>query len=129
MDALELCNVLPAMHERYGYLLDVVLVICAFKDKRFVIISALDIFISLSAYSIFLFNVNVVLFQLMALIYFVLYLIATYLVFNNLQLIFTTRLILRSYRLLGERVMNVCSKTSKILLSIFNVLFLAALTL
>lgn len=76
---------LPAMHERYGYLLDIVLVICAFRDKRFVIISALDIFISLSAYSIFLFNVNVELFQLMALIYFVLYLIATYLVFNNLQ--------------------------------------------
>lgn len=79
---------LPAMHERYGYLVDVLLIICTFIDKRFFSISCLDIFISLAADSIYLFGVKLHIFSLIALLYLGLYVSATYIIFNKLKLQF-----------------------------------------
>lgn len=41
---------LPEMHERYSYLLDILLIICAFKDQKFLLYPAITCFISLWCY-------------------------------------------------------------------------------
>lgn len=47
---------LPAMHERYGYMLDVLLLILAFLDLRWAVFSFLMVLTSCSTYGVFLFG-------------------------------------------------------------------------
>lgn len=47
---------LPSMHERYAYLLDVLLVLLSYKDRRNFIYAVTAICASLFSYSSFLFN-------------------------------------------------------------------------
>ncbi|KRL03543.1 glycosyltransferase 87 family protein [Liquorilactobacillus capillatus] len=47
---------LPSMHDRYAYMLDIFLVILAFKDKRFSLFACISIGISMLEYSALLFG-------------------------------------------------------------------------
>lgn len=49
---------LPAMHDRYGYLLDILLVILAFANRQYLKYAAVALFASLYAYGVYLFKIE-----------------------------------------------------------------------
>lgn len=49
---------LPSMHDRYGYLLDILLVILAFVNKKYLKYAAVALFASLYAYGVYLFKIE-----------------------------------------------------------------------
>lgn len=73
---------LPSMHERYAYLLDVLLVILSFKDRNYSVYAIATVCVSLFTYSIFLFNRDIGIIRLwVSLIYLILYLCYSFKVF------------------------------------------------
>lgn len=50
---------LPSMHERYAYLLDVLLMLLSYKDRSYFVFAIPALCISLFSYSIFLFKHNI----------------------------------------------------------------------
>lgn len=49
---------LPSMHDRYGYLLDILLVILAFANRQYLKYAAVALFASLYAYGVYLFKIE-----------------------------------------------------------------------
>ncbi len=49
---------LPAMHERYAYFLDILLIVLAFLDKRYIKFAAFSAFLSFMSYAPFLVHAN-----------------------------------------------------------------------
>ena len=56
MDGMELYPVLPAMHERYSYLIDILLLLLIFMDKQYTLVFVIEIISSILRYKYYLFN-------------------------------------------------------------------------
>lgn len=71
---------LPAMHDRYGYLVDILLIVATFLDSRLFAITVIEILVSTLTYGIYLFQIKIQLW-LLVLMYVGAYLMMTYYVF------------------------------------------------
>lgn len=74
---------LPGMHERYAYLLEILLVILTVGQRKYATVTIVALFVSLNAYSFYLFG-NEYSMPLIGSVYFADYIIFTFMIFKEL---------------------------------------------
>ena len=74
---------LPSVHERYSFLVDILLIILAFVNKRYISIAIFEILNSFLGYTIYLFssNINIILFSYISVLTYIYF---TFIFFNGL---------------------------------------------